>query len=653
MRAEVGSLLRHSTSGHIPQKINHDFYLYSCGMIKPDEERALYQITAKTGGAKGTSWVIGTTSLVFGRDITCDIKVTDPLVSRRHCEVSLDGDTVRLKDLGSSNATFLNGDPVTEAALRAGDEVAVGSAIFLVTRVREIGMNTPLPPQSPAATCSLVIGEPLYMTRDRVALVAQGRPRTAEDLADLFTLGRALSESSTLSGLITALVQRVTERFEPRAICIASIHPGENGFVVYPRDAEAAFSTKYPIRDTIRQVMDQQRGVLMPESCRVDGGAGIRTRAAAPMVLGKDAIGAIVLQTESPHRIYDEVDLEFLLAQAQVAAPYLRALERVELLERENTLLVSGAAEGAAIIGESPAINRVRLLARDCARSDLNAVILGETGTGKELVVKLIHRLSARSDAPLTIVNCAAIPAELLESELFGYERGAFTGALNQKIGVFEEADGGTLFLDELCDLSLPNQARLLRVIETGVFRRLGGKADIKVNVRVLAATNREIKDEVERGVFRRDLYHRLNMFEIVLPALRERRADIPLLAEHFHRNARERLGYRTAGFSPEALQYLNSLPWNGNVRELKNVVERAMVVAPYEAIRPEDLERDPARKPAQELPEPFLSLVELEKRQIREALRRSEGNIKAAAELLDIGRSTLYRKVSEYNISV
>ena len=171
------------------------------------------------------------------------------------------------------------------------------------------------------------------------------------------------------------------------------------------------------------------------------------------------------------------------------------------------------------------------------------------------------------------------------------------------------------------------------------------------MNVRVIAATNKDIKEEVERGLFRRDLYHRLNMFEIVIPPLRERRGDIPLLAEHFHRGARERHGYRTAGFSPEALQYLNTLPWNGNVRELKNAVERAMVLAPYDAIRPEDLERDGGRPTTQESIEPFLSLAEVEKRQISEALRRCDGNIKAAAELLDIGRSTLYRKVSDYNI--
>lgn len=614
----------------------------------------MYQITAKTGSAKGTSWVVKPDALVFGRDTTCDIKVSDPLVSRRHCEVMLDGETIRLKDLGSSNATFVNGDPVKQAVLRAGDEIAVGSAIFLVTRVREMGFNTPLPPHTPPATCSLVIGEPLYIDRDQVSLITQGRPRTGEDLADLFTLGRALSEASTLSGLITALVQRVSERFEPRAVCVALTYPGDDGFVLYPRESESAFGAKYSLQGTIKQIMAQQHGILLPESCRVRGGAGIRTTAAAPMVLGKDAIGALVVQAESPHRIYDEADLEFLLAQAQVAAPYLRALERVELLERENTLLVSGAAEGAAIIGDSAGINRVRTLARDCARSDLDAVILGETGTGKELVVKLIHRLSARAEAPLTVVNCAAIPSELLESELFGYERGAFTGAHNLKTGVFEETDGGTLFLDELCDLSLPNQARLLRAIETGVFRRLGGKTDIKVNVRVIAATNKDIRAEVERGQFRRDLYHRLSMFEILIPPLRERLSDITLLADHFHRAARERLGYRTAGFSPASIAYLESQSWNGNVRELKNTIERAMVVAPFETIRPEDLDRqDGSPRIVSADVEPFLSLAEVEKRQIREALRRCDGNIKAASELLDIGRSTLYRKVSDYHITL
>lgn len=612
----------------------------------------MYQITAKTGNSKGTCWVVDDAPIVFGRDINCDIKVSDPLVSRRHCEVCMVEERVRLRDLGSSNATFVNGDPVVEAELSAGDEVAVGSAIFLVTRVREVGSHTPPPSKGDSTTCSLVIGEPVYMKRDSETLFSQARPRTGEDLADLFTLSRSLSEASTTSGLITALIERVAERFDPDAVSVA-LHSTSGGALTYfPPESNKKFASGTAVEKLVAQVASQHRGVLIPDSCRTGGEAGIRTTAASPIILGKDVIGALLIQVQSPRRIYDETDLEFLLAQALVTAPYFRAIERMELLERENRRLVSGTAEGVAVIGKSDAISRVRAMAKDCARSDLNALILGETGTGKELVVRMIHRLSERAERPLTIVNCAAIPAELLESELFGYERGAFTGAHGQKKGLFEECDRGTLFLDELCELSLPNQARLLRAIETGVFRRLGGQADIQVDVRVIAATNKPIAEEVEAGRFRRDLYHRLNMFEIVIPPLRERVSDIPFLAEHFHRVAQDRLGYRTIGFSPEAIEFLAKQPWPGNVRELRNVVERAMVVAPYDAIRPEDLQREVAYKSAApSKPQPFLTLAEIEKRQIHEALRLSDGNVKAAAEMLDIGRSTLYRKLAEYGL--
>ncbi|MCF6287039.1 MAG: sigma-54-dependent Fis family transcriptional regulator, partial [Candidatus Hydrogenedentes bacterium] len=492
----------------------------------------------------------------------------------------------------------------------------------------------------------------VYMKGNSEALFSRARASTGEDLADLFALGRALSEASTTSGLITALIQRVSERFDPDAICVALHHPTDAKPTFFPPGSDGSFADKYPVLDMVEQVAAQQRGVLIPESCRTQGEAGMRTTAASPIVLGNDVIGALVVQTQSPRHIYDESDLEFLLAQALTAAPYFRAIERMELLERENRRLVAGAAEGVALVGESDAMNRVRSLAKDCARSGLNALVLGETGTGKELVVRMIHRLSGRAEPALTVVNCAAIPAELLESELFGYERGAFTGAHAQKKGLFEECDGGTLFLDELCDLSPPNQARLLRVIENGVFRRLGGKADITVNVRVIAATNKPIAEEVDGGRFRRDLYHRLNTFEIVIPPLRLRRDDIPILAKRFHRVAQERLGYRTIGFTPEAIDYLTKQPWQGNVRELRNVVERAMVVAPYDAIRPEDLQRDGVYKVESDpKSKPFLTLAEMEKSQIVEALRRCDGNVKVASAMLDIGRSTLYRKLDEYGL--
>ncbi|MGC9054121.1 MAG: sigma-54 interaction domain-containing protein, partial [Candidatus Hydrogenedens sp.] len=341
-------------------------------------------------------------------------------------------------------------------------------------------------------------------------------------------------------------------------------------------------------------------------------------------------------------------DLEYLLAMAHTLAPYLRAAERMQQLEWENQRLISGGINFDPLIGESKAIQKVRSLARDCAHSDLCVLILGETGTGKELVARLIHNLSYRSQKKLVVVNCAAIPEELFESELFGHERGAFTGAHATKIGLMEEANNGTLFLDEIGDLSLNHQARLLRAIETGTFRRIGGSSDIRVDVRVLCATNKDLPSEVNAGRFRRDLFHRLNAFVISIPPLRERIEDIPLLADYFLQQVRRKYPVRATRFSSQSLKWLQNQPWHGNVRELRNLIERASIVAKSEEIQPQDL----VSELTVYTPEKFPTLEELEKAHIIKALQQAQGNVVSAAEMLGIGKSTLYRKLAEYRIN-
>ncbi|HOL21198.1 MAG TPA: sigma-54 dependent transcriptional regulator, partial [Candidatus Hydrogenedens sp.] len=368
----------------------------------------------------------------------------------------------------------------------------------------------------------------------------------------------------------------------------------------------------------------------------------------APIALGKEIIGAFVISADTPHRFYEEADLEYLLAMAHTLAPYIRAAERMQQLEWENQQLIAGGLNFDPLIGNSKAIQKVRALARDCARSDLCVLILGETGTGKELVARLIHNLSHRAQKKLVVVNCAAIPDELFESELFGHEKGAFTGAHTTKIGLMEEADNGTLFLDEIGDLSLSHQARLLRAIETGTFRRVGGNTDIHVNVRVLCATNKDLPAEVNAGRFRRDLFHRLNAFVITIPPLRERRDDIPILADYFLQQVRRRFPVRPKQFSPQALKWLDSQPWYGNVRELRNLIERSAVVARADIIQPQDL----ATELKEYTTEKFLTLEEMEKEHIIKALQRCQGNVVSSAELLGIGKSTLYRKIAEYQIN-
>lgn len=307
------------------------------------------------------------------------------------------------------------------------------------------------------------------------------------------------------------------------------------------------------------------------------------------------------------------------------------------------------------LVGISPEIQLVRQTIKTIAPSDASVFIWGESGSGKELVARALHAESRRSAQPFIAVNCAALPRDILENELFGHERGAFTGALSQKPGCFEMANGGTLFLDEIGEMSTATQGKLLRVLESQTFRRLGGKNEIQVDVRIVAATNRELKDALEEGTLRGDLYYRLSVVEMELPALRNRRDDILPLAKHFLQIFTFKYGKDIKGFSGEYLQALQSHQWPGNVRELRNTIERAVVVCPGDIISTNDL---PAKitKTQQELTHISIpigcSVEEAEKKLILETLA-SVGNNKAkAARILGVSRKTLHNKLNSFKWS-
>src|SRR5438128_3652747 len=308
------------------------------------------------------------------------------------------------------------------------------------------------------------------------------------------------------------------------------------------------------------------------------------------------------------------------------------------------------------IVGDSPGMREMFQLARKVAESEVSSVLLqGESGTGKDLVVKAIHYSSRRADAPFIAINCAAIPANLIESELFGYEKGAFTDAKARKEGLFEQAEGGTLFLDEIGELELSLQAKLLRVLEEGSFRRVGGLKDLPLDVRVIAASNRDLKTEGEAGRFRADLFYRLSVIQIDIPPLRERGDDVRVLAEHYITNFKSRLRKNIDSITPEALAAFRNYEWPGNVRELRNVIERAMILEDGDEITPKYLPRGLAAESRAEfearggarpdhipLPPAGVSLEEVELSLVRQALERSGGNQTKAAELLDISRDQL-----------
>jgi len=331
-----------------------------------------------------------------------------------------------------------------------------------------------------------------------------------------------------------------------------------------------------------------------------------------------------------------------------------RALEKKETM-REVQLLrrrLAALAPGTDMIGSGPAMQRVFELVNKVAPSNASVVISGQSGTGKEVVARAIHNLSPRKDKPFVALNCSAIPATLIESELFGYERGAFTGADQRRIGNFELAHNGTLFLDEIGELPLELQAKFLRVLEDRKFRRLGGRAEVEVDVRVICATNRDLKEEIRRGRFREDLYFRLHVFTIVLPPLRERREDVPLLVHHFIEKFNGETGKRVQGVTPAALATLQGYAWPGNIRELRNSLERAMILVDGDIIGEEHLPPDleASRPEAAMLRVPLgVPMEKVEKEYILASLQKNGGNKARTAEVLGISEKTLYNKLNRY----
>jgi two-component system, NtrC family, response regulator HydG len=331
-----------------------------------------------------------------------------------------------------------------------------------------------------------------------------------------------------------------------------------------------------------------------------------------------------------------------------------RALEKKETLREVQVLRRKLKQMGATdFIGASSAMRRVFELIEKVAPAKASVAITGESGTGKEMVARSIHNLSPRRDKPFIAINCASIPATLMESELLGHERGAFTGADQRRPGVFELAHGGTLFLDEVGEIPFELQAKLLRVLEEGRLRRLGGKTEIEVDVRVLCATNRDLKAEIRGGRFREDLFFRLNVFQIALPALRERREDVPMLVQHFVEKFNQDSGKHVSGVHPQAMEVLRAYDWPGNIRELKNAVERAVILCDGELITRDHLPPDMAGMG----PERHvfriaygLTLDAVEKEYILGSLQRNANNKARTAEILGVSEKTLYNKLNRYS---
>jgi transcriptional regulator with GAF, ATPase, and Fis domain len=442
----------------------------------------------------------------------------------------------------------------------------------------------------------------------------------------------------------------------------------------------AVLATKQPsgqayhrISDFLVKTVVQERQALLARNVRNDEQLSLARQSGqreavsilcAPMRDGEKVIGMLHIYSSGEERSLTDRDLELAIGVADNLAIALlrqRATEQVSRslakTRRQVDELQSQLEISREMVGQSAALERVRTAIARAAPTTATVLVRGESGVGKELVARAIHAASPRRDGPLICLNCAALAPTLLESELFGHEKGAFTGATDRKVGKFEAADGGTLLLDEIGEMSVDLQAKFLRVLEGQPFERLGGNRSIKTDVRVIAATNRDLEEAVQAKEFRSDLYYRLRVIEIDVPALRQRMEDLPLLAEHFVHLLRHHAGRRIDGITPQSFELLSRHSWPGNIRELRNVIERAIVLGASSVLDVEDFSISAlGSNPASALPDNAgpvkyqpQTLDDLEKAHIFATLEFAEGNKSKAAQILGIERSTLDRKLKRY----
>lgn len=601
-------------------------------------------LTVRKGFGRGRSWVVDHERLVIGRSDTCDIVIPDATVSRRHCEIMQAAGRLIVRDLGSSNAVMINGVTMREGTLAAGDELTIGDAVFLVTATGaraavdgHCDFDHPTPPlDGEDETVTVAEGEISLLRDPEEGVVLAATPG---EYAFLFHFGRQMSECLTEDALLERALTMTRKQFNAKTVWLFRCGPEglERAGISPPWD------DRLPPEPEISALMASQQGAL--RATKVPGSDGTPHRATvmiAPVKVAGALWGLMAAWTMAPARLFETSDLHLFVAASGILAPYLRAIEETERLRQHNDRMLALAHAPTRIVGRSPAIHKLRESVRHAAVTELPVLILGETGSGKELVAEAIHQQSSRSEQPYVVVNCAAIPNELFESEFFGHVRGAFTGAAGERVGLAEAAHGGTLFLDEIGDLSPANQARLLRFIELGTFRRLGSVEERYVDVRAVAATNRDLW----QPGFRSDLLYRLDGFTIQVPALRQRTEDIPLLAQHFLDLTPPSERGAVTGFDEEALAFFERQPWPGNVREFMKAVRRCVGIAAGPLVTLSDVLSGVPTANDSFLPTgDDLSLAEVERMYVERVLDRCGGNMTKAAKILGVSRTTLYNK--------
>jgi Nif-specific regulatory protein len=596
------------------------------------------------------------------------LAISDLSLSRRHCVLARKSDEYTLRDLDSRNGTFVNGRVISEKQLNHGDQISVGESVlvFLLKEDPEEAAvhGVEFDDRLTQATAQIRPQDVLYLQPERILRELPAASRLGRNLNVLLKISRVVHSISDLDQLQAQILELIFE-----------VVPAERGAILLDGKGNEKFSSLFahpgpakgaePVRVSrtiTRQVMDQGVAILGADVPGSGGLSGVdsllsfkvRSLLCVPLTVFRRVLGCIYLDTTSPATRFDRDHLELVASIAGISAVALDNARRLLWLEQENQRLAAEINLQHNMVGESAAMKDVYHFLSRVAPTESTVLVAGESGTGKELVARAIHRNSPRAARPFVAINCAAIPEGLLESELFGYERGAFTGAASQKKGRLEMADGGVLFLDEIGELAPALQVKLLRVLQEREFERLGGSRPISVDIRVIAATNKDLAAAVKARNFREDLYYRLNVVSVVLPSLRERREDIPVLAEYFVAKFATKCKVKAKKISPEAMSGLMNYNWPGNVRELENAIERALVLGVSDSIRPEDLPDSVAEKdraPGVHEAKYHLAVTQLKKHLILTALEEAKGSYTEAARILGVHANYLHRLVRNLDL--
>lgn len=612
------------------------------------------RLAAISGKLKGATFTVGEEAVVIGRDTAATLCIPDPSVSRRHSQVLKQGSEFVLNDLESLNGTFINDVPVKTRRLQHGDRVRIGESQFLFllhdgevltesNRVQFDDQNV----QS-GSTIQLRFDDALYLM--------------ARDLSALMKISTTINAIHGLEELQKTLLELLFE-----------VVPAQHGAILLSDGESPDFESVFGLdrghgsdetikvsRTIARQVM-RDGAALLASNPATDPvlatesmiGSNPGSVLCVPLMMHKRALGVIYLDTKEIATQIDQDHLQLVTALAGIAAVAIQNARHIEWLERENRRLLEDVNIEHNMVGESSAMKQVYQLISKVAPTDSTVLICGESGTGKELAARAIHQNSKRAGKPFMAVNCAALAESLLESELFGHEKGAFTGALAQKKGRLEIAEGGTLFLDEVGEIPPPLQVKLLRVLQEREFERVGGTKTIRVDIRLVAATNQDLEHAIEQGTFRQDLYYRLNVVSIEMPPLRSRRDDIPLLASYFVEKYSSKCNRHVEGISAEARARIRDYDWPGNVRELENAIERAVVLGTTERILPEDLPEVILETSVLERPSPRYheAVAQTKKQIILEAMEQADGNYTEAAKILEVHPNYLHRLIRNLHL--